>query len=325
VRIVVSVDMEGASQLRSVREIWGCLPEYWQTGKPALEDDVAAACEGLLAGGASEIVVLDNHGGNTVNVSPAALPDGARLETWRDFDLRDHGVDATFQVGYHARGGVEGFLSHTYVPGLRFRADGELISESHGRVWASVVPLLGITGNDLHEQTLGSLSRTPFLVTQKSLARSAMSPVWDEPEDGKAAIREFAEKCARDAASVPAPAEPTAVTFEASMPNGGDAAGQMIGRGWTRSGEVEFSAQLATWRDARELIVAAMNAALTPFLPYWVGTFDSVEEAAAADQRQVHQLRVIFDAWADESHPQWYTEAADPLPSGVREELDNSG
>ena len=105
--------MEGASQLRSVREIWGCLPEYWQTGKPALEDDVAAACEGLLAGGASEVVVLDNHGGNTVNVSPEALPGGARLETWRDFDLGDHAVDATFQLGYHARGGVEEFLSHT--------------------------------------------------------------------------------------------------------------------------------------------------------------------------------------------------------------------
>jgi len=143
-RIAVSVDMEGASQLRSVREIWGCLPEYWQTGKPRLEDDVAAVCEGLLAGGASELVVLDNHGGNAVNVAAEALPTGARLETWRDFDLPDHGVDATFQVGYHARGGVDGFLSHTYVPGLRLRAGGELISESHGRAWASGLPLLGI-------------------------------------------------------------------------------------------------------------------------------------------------------------------------------------
>lgn len=60
--------MEGASQLRGVREIFGCLPEYWETGKPRLEADVAAACEGLLAGGAAELVVLDNHGGNTVNV-----------------------------------------------------------------------------------------------------------------------------------------------------------------------------------------------------------------------------------------------------------------
>ena len=37
--IAVSVDMEGASQLGSVREIFGCMPEYWETGKPRLEAD----------------------------------------------------------------------------------------------------------------------------------------------------------------------------------------------------------------------------------------------------------------------------------------------
>jgi len=51
--VVVSVDMEGASQVRGVRETFGCMPEYWKTGKPRLEADVAAACEGLLGGGAS--------------------------------------------------------------------------------------------------------------------------------------------------------------------------------------------------------------------------------------------------------------------------------
>jgi D-aminopeptidase len=320
-RVAVSVDMEGASQLRSVREIWGCLPEYWQTGKPRLEEDVAAVCDGLLAGGASELVVLDNHGGNTVNVSEEALPAGARLETWRDFDLRDHGVDATFQVGYHARGGVDGFLSHTYVPGLRLRVDGELISESHGRVWASGVPLLGIAGNDLQQETLGSLSQTPFLVTQQSIGRSGMSPIWDNPEDSRTALREFAERCLRDATSAPALPEPNDVTFEASMPNGSDVADQMLGAGWTRSGEVEFSAQLRTWRDARALLAAAMEAALVPFLPYWPGAFDSADEAAAADQRRVEQFRLIFDAWAAESQPQWYAVATDPMPAGVAEQL----
>lgn len=101
---------------------------------------------------------------------------------------------ATFQVGYHPRGGVEGFLSHTYLPGLRLRLDGELISESHGRAWASGVPLLGITGNDLHQQTIGSLSETPYLVTQESLGRAAMRPIWDVDE-GLESIREFAERC----------------------------------------------------------------------------------------------------------------------------------
>jgi D-amino peptidase len=313
--------MEGASQLRSVREIWGALPEYWQTGKPRLEDDVAAACGGLLAGGASEVVVLDNHGGNTVNVSSEALPDGARLETWRDFDLREHGIDATFQVGYHPRGGVDGFLSHTVVPGLRFRADGELISESHCRAWASAVPLLGITGNDLHEQTLGSLAGTPYLVTQTSLGRSAMTPVWDDPADGREAIREFAERCAKDARSAPPQREPADVRFEASMPNGGEVAEQMLEAGWTRSGEVGFSARLGTWREARELLAASMNAALVPFLPYWLGGFASAEAAAAADQERVELIRVIFDAWAEESQPQWYSEPADPFAAGVRDAL----
>ena len=42
------------------------------------------------------------------------------------------------------------------------------------------------------------------------------------------------------------------------MPNGSDVANQMLESGWTRSGEVEFSAQLRTWRDARELLAAAM-------------------------------------------------------------------
>jgi D-amino peptidase len=316
-RIAVSVDMEGASQLRSVREIWGCLPEYWETGKPRLEDDVAAACEGLLAGGASELVVLDNHGGNTVNVSASALPAGARLETWRDFDLGDHAVDATFQVGYHPRGGVDGFLSHTIVPGLRLRVDGELVSESHCRAWASGVPLLGITGNDLHRETLGSLARTPFLVTQRSVGRSAMTPIWDDPEDGKTGIREFAERCARDAGSAPPVQQPVDCTFEASLPNGADVADQLIGAGWSCVGEVEFSARLHEWREARELVAAAMNAAVAPFLPYWLGSFDSAEQAAAADQRRVEQLRRIFDAWAEESHPQWYSQGTEPLPAGI--------
>ncbi len=319
--VAVSVDMEGASQLRSVREIWGCMPEYWGTGKPRLEADVAASCEGLLAGGASELVILDNHGGNTVNVSPESLPPGARLETWHVYELHEHGIDAMFQVGYHARGGVDGFLSHTYVPGLRLRVGGDLISESHARVWAAEVPLLGIIGNDLHQQTLGSLQGTPYLVVQESVGHDAMRPVFTAPEDGLDAIRSFAHACVRESTSAPAFAAPAGVTFEASMPNGRDVAEEMAGAGWARVGDVEFAVELETWRDSRGPLAAAMNAALAPLMPYWLGGFASADEAAAADQEGVGSLVTIFDAWAAESEPQWYTEAADPFPAGVAEQL----
>lgn len=318
--VAVSVDMEGASQLRGVREIWGCLPEYWETGKPRLEADVLAACQGLLAGGATELVVLDNHGGNTVNVSADALPVGARLETWRDFDLTSHHVDATFQVGYHPRGGVEGFLSHTYLPGLRLRAGGELLSESHGRAWASGVPLLGIVGNDLHQQTIGSLSETPYLVVQKSLGRSEAQPAWDA-EEGLDAIRGFAERCMRDAAQAPPVRPPSGGTFEASMPNGHEVVAQMEAAGWSRTGDVAFEVPFAKWADVREPLAAAMSAAFVPFVPYWLGGFDSAEDAAAADEERVAQLRLIFDAWAQETQPEWWEERADPLPPGVAQAL----
>ncbi len=319
--VAVSVDMEGASQLRSVREIWGCMPEYWETGKPRLEADVSAACEGLLAGGASELVVLDNHGGNTVNVSPESLPHGARLETWHVYELREHGVDAMFQVGYHARGGVDGFLSHTYMPGLRLRVGDQLLSESHVRAWAGEVPLLGIVGNDLHQQTLGSLEGIPYLVVQESAGRDAMSPVFADPHDGLDAIRSFAQACVRDGASARSITAPIGVTFEASMPNGREVVEQMAGAGWARVGDVEFAVELETWRDSRDALAAAMNAALAPFMPYWLGAFASADEAAAADQEGVGQLVTIFDAWAAESQPQWYTEAADPFATGVAEQL----
>jgi D-amino peptidase len=319
--VALSVDMEGASQLRGVREIFGCMPEYWETGKPRLEADVAAACEGLLAGGASAVAVLDNHGGNTVNVAAESLPAGARLETWHVYDLQEHGVDAMFQVGYHARGGVEGFLSHTYVPGLRLRVAGELISESHARAWAAEAPLLGIVGNDLHQATLGSLAETPYLVVQTSAGRAAMSPVFPDPHDGLDAIRSFAAECAQLHASVRAMTGPSGVSFEASMPNGVDVVEAMAAAGWTRTGDVEFVVELESWRDSREPLAAAMNAALAPFLPYWLSGFAGPDEAAAADQERVSQLRRIFDAWAAESQPQWYTEAADPLPAGVAQQL----
>jgi D-aminopeptidase len=316
--VAVSVDMEGASQLGDIRETFGCLPEYWETGKPRLEADVAAVCEGLLAGGATELDVLDNHGGNTVNVSSEALPAGARLETWNVYDLREHGVQALFQVGYHARGGVDGFLSHTYLPGLRLRAGGELISESHGRAWAAEVPLLGIVGNDLHRETLGSLAGTPYLVVQESVGRAALKPVFADPEEGLDAIRSFAREAIADGGAA---AAPSGLTFEASLPNGAEVVEELVRAGWERVGEVEFAVELDSWRDSREPLAAAMSAAIAPIMPYWLGGFADAGEAAAADQDRVRRLALILDAWAVESQPEWYTEAVDPLPPGVAEQL----
>jgi hypothetical protein len=59
-----------------------------------------------------------------------------------------------------------------------------------------------------------------------------------------------------------------------------------------------------------------MGAAIAPFLPYWLGAFDSAEDAEAADRSRVAVAGEVFDAWAEESQPQWYHAATDPLPAG---------
>ena len=298
-RVVLSVDMEGVSQLVEPNEIIACCDEYWTTGKPRLEADVAAACRGLLAGGADEVVVLDNHAsGNTYNVWPDALPPGARLEVWHVFDVGEHGVDAMFQVGYHARGDVDGFLSHTYAPGLRLRAGEEPISESHARAWAAGVPLLGIVGNDRHGETLGSLDGTPFLAVQESRGRGAATPVFTEPGEGIEAIEEFALRCMRERGAIAPATPPGEVTLAASMPNGAEVVEEMEGGGWTRVGDVEYAVELGSWSDARAPIVSAMNAAIAPFLPYWQRGLSTAEAAAAADREKAQQLSAVFGAWA---------------------------
>jgi hypothetical protein len=95
----------------------------------------------------------------------------------------------------------------------------------------------------------------------------------------------------------------------------------VVAGGWTRTGDVGFAVELESWRDSREPLAAAMNAALAPFLPYWLGGFAGPDEAAAAAPDRVAQLRLIFDAWAAESQPEWRTEPADPFPAGVAERL----
>jgi D-aminopeptidase len=277
-----------------------------------MEAETVAAAQGLLAGGADEVVVLDNHGsGNPMNVSAECLPPGARLEQWDEFDLPMHGIDAMFQVGYHARGGTAGFISHTYVPGLRLRVGEEAISESHGRAWAAGVPLIGIVGNDTHQQTLGSLSETPYLVVQRTVAGDLAEPVFTAEEGGEA-IRAFARQAVAHVGEIPPARAPTEVVLAASLANGDGHADAMLAAGWRRTGSVEFEADLAGWSQARRLIVAGMSAAFAPLLPFFDGA-TSAEEAAALDADRVETVATIIDEWCSRTHPAWYTEPANEL------------
>jgi D-aminopeptidase len=307
-RVAISADMEGISRLADPHEILAFSRPYWLTGRERMSADVVAAAVGLLSAGADEVVVLDNHGsGNPVNIVAEMLPSGARLETWNVFDLAEHGVDAMLQVGYHARAGVPAFISHTYVPGLWLRADGELIGESHGRTWAAGLPLLGIVGNEAHERTLGSLGDAPFLVVQRTSSRAEVEPVFTNDEEARMAIEGFAARVLSEGA--PAPAVPGDVLFEASLAAGDEQDAQLAAAGWQRRTETEFAIELRSWSEARAPLAAAMAAALVPWMPYFTG-FDLTSREAMEtvhDDPVLQDGRMRFDAWLDQVQSEWLT------------------
>jgi D-amino peptidase len=303
-RVALSFDMEGVSQLTDVREVEAAFEEYWDSGRHKLHADVVAAAEGLLAGGADEVVLLDNHGsGNPVNLAGLPLPAGARLVSWHPVELREHDVDAQLQVGYHARGGINGFLSHTYCPGLRLRVAGELISESHVRAWGAGIPLIGIIGSDRHAASLGSLGDVPFLVVQDTVSRAHAVPRF-QPEAGYAEIRAFARDALRE---VPALPEPPGTLLESSLEHVSDEeAGIMEAAGWRRTSELEFQIDLVDWTDSRGAANAAMGAAFLEFGRAWSNELTSKDAIAAHDADQIASLRRTLLEWAGATEPEWY-------------------
>lgn len=266
-RIVLSADMEGISQIRDLDELLAWRPQYWETGRARMTDDVVAAATGLLQGGATEVVVLDNHfSGNPCNVIADRLPAGARIATWNVFDLPALAVDGMLQVGYHPRRNVAGFAPHTYVPGLRLSIGDEDIGESHGRAWAANTRLLGIIGHAAHGDTLGSLAGTPFLAVQDGSEPEAATPRFTDPDASADAIRDFAREAICGIARAPRPAPPTQASFAASLAEPDDMQVQMmLAGGWTRTHATSFRARLTRWSSAREPLAAAMNAAMAPF------------------------------------------------------------
>ncbi|MFD7522271.1 MULTISPECIES: M55 family metallopeptidase [Paenibacillus] len=116
-RIYISVDMEGISGVTNPDFLQPGEPNY-EYGRSLMEHDVNAVIEAAWESGATEIVVADSHGsGNNLRLSrlhaAATLISGFPREHYMMSGL-DANFSAVFFVGYHARHGTPGVLSHAY-------------------------------------------------------------------------------------------------------------------------------------------------------------------------------------------------------------------
>lgn len=67
-KVFISADMEGICGISSLRQISSTGPDYGMA-RQWMTDDVNAAAEGALEGGATQVVVRDAHG-PAINILP---------------------------------------------------------------------------------------------------------------------------------------------------------------------------------------------------------------------------------------------------------------
>ncbi|MFI9227000.1 M55 family metallopeptidase [Streptomyces rimosus] len=155
-RIYISADMEGVTGLVDADDVQPGGRDY-ERGRLMMAEDVNAAVRGVVAAGATDIVVNDAHGPMR-NLLPEALHPAARLIRGRPKQLGmleglTPGHDAVVCVGYHARAGTLGVLSHSFM-GHEIEdiwLDGRPVGEiglAQATAAALGVPVMALTGDD---------------------------------------------------------------------------------------------------------------------------------------------------------------------------------
>jgi D-amino peptidase len=154
---MISADMEGATGVTWTADV-EVGTEPWQRFRKMFTSDVNACVEGLFAGGATDVLVNEAHSSQR-NILLEDLDTRARLLTGRHKPLSmmqgiDSGMDGVVFLGYHAAAGLDGVLSHTYLPNQITGVWLDGVRASEGRLNAALaaeygVPVLLVTGDDL--------------------------------------------------------------------------------------------------------------------------------------------------------------------------------
>lgn len=153
-RIVISADMEGISGTVSFKQIVAGNAEFERAQRLATAD-INAAIAGAREAGATRFFIHDTHWLDEINLLIDELDESAEyvggqpLLLWEDLSTD---YDAAFLIGYHARAGQPGIMSHVYSDLIcDVRLNGKSVGE--GALAAALagyygIPTILVTGDD---------------------------------------------------------------------------------------------------------------------------------------------------------------------------------
>lgn len=148
-KVLISVDNEGISGIANMQELWM---------RQAVTDDTNVAIEGALAGGATEVVVMDSHGTTKDNIlwdklhPRASVIRGGPNTPLYFLEGLDERTDAVFLVGWHDKPGGRGLRAHCFFRHPFIKINGQVVGE--GQIAAGLAGVYGapialVTGDDV--------------------------------------------------------------------------------------------------------------------------------------------------------------------------------
>jgi D-amino peptidase len=177
--------MEGLAGQDDYRTFNYSHPAFYARGQEWLAADINAVVDGLFAGGATSVEIVDAHGSG--NPSPDLIPaklDKRATQLTRDSSFRQYvdivepdTYDAVVAVGMHAKTGSGGFASHTYTLGMdilmndRSITETELVAMSWGRVG---VPVIFVSGDDKLAGDLATMPWIQYVITKHATSASTV-------------------------------------------------------------------------------------------------------------------------------------------------------
>lgn len=209
-KIWISFDMEGVAGIVDWEQ---CRPSggtRYAVGCALMLDEVNAAIEGAIAGGATEVVLNDSHGG-MANLDPRLIAGHAGYIAGRHKPLYmteglDESVDAAFLVGYHGSiSGRPSTLSHTYNPEVfaAARINGVEVGESGINALVAEhfdVPIAFVSGDSVTwAETEVFAPGAVSVITKESITR--FSALNLHPAESCRRIRAGAEEAVRRVAA----------------------------------------------------------------------------------------------------------------------------
>ena len=229
-RVLIAADMEGISGVTQWEHVDPKHAEY-QRFRSIMTDEINAAIDGVLDGGATSVIVTDGHNAGC-NVLIEKLHAPAHLISGSPAPLSMvEGVQASdlvLFVGYHAMAGTaEAILCHTWTDQVRGvwlndRAVGE-IGLNAAVCGAFNVPIGLVTGDQAATQeAIDLLGPIETVAVKRALSRMAAEcyPI----EENHAAIRSAAAQAIAQTLTPLCFAAPITLKVELSRPDEGDRA-----------------------------------------------------------------------------------------------------